>query len=919
MFCKRAWKSGLLLLLSSAGFGAMGVQGAALPNLSPAMIEQLKALPPSQARALAQQYGIDVDSVLGGSRSQEPAPGQLPPFGAQPSGLQSLMDPELLQQLGVQEASRDEDELEDATESLDTIEPLDPSKRFGLDFFSTDVSTFAPVDNAPVPQDYRLGPGDELQVLLLGQSSGELTLTIDRLGQVFFPEIGSITLAGLTVEAGTTLLQERVASARIGVQALVSMGRLRAINVMLAGEVEVPGARSLSAMARVSQALFASGGVSDIGSLRQISVKRGGELVGQFDAYDLLLRGDASNDVPLRDGDVVFVPPVAALAGVSGAVRRPGVFELKEGENLGDLVAMAGGLTARGRAGEILIEREEVGGAPKIFRAQLDELEAMLGRPGDRLRIQVAAQRFANRVELRGAAQRPGVYGHFEGMRLSDFLRDPDVDVLEITDLGYGVVVSADRFSGEISVRQFSPQKVFSAADSKENLLLRPRDSVYLFSRPGASDALSDQLDLTNQEFGALEDLLDEERAGNRPAPTLRRQETLGEPRSIARSQAGSLVPGASVRDRRLEALRVQEAKASSSSRQTLLAPVIAQLARQATPTEPVKTVQIEGAVQAPGTYPLGEAYSVADLVSAAGGFRDDAYLEQIEVQRVVVDEASIAGIRTFTIQESQSSSGGFQLKSRDRVAVRAIPNWQPKDTITLEGEFRFPGEYTLIPGETLGALIDRAGGITPRAFPYGAVYTAQAAAETERDETERFANEIRRSYASMTLTQQEQRATFQELNEAIQAILDRESLGRIAIDLPRILAGDQSADLVVADGDKIYLPKRNDTITVLGEVFRPGSFRFEQGLDLRDYLALGAGATPRGDEGSIYVVRANGRVDRPGADWLNFRLAGTRINPGDTIVVPVNASYRDPLDFWTSITQVAYQTGIAIAAVLRN
>jgi len=283
-----------------------------------------------------------------------------------------------------------------------------------------------------------------------------------------------------------------------------------------------------------------------------------------------------------------------------------------------------------------------------------------------------------------------------------------------------------------------------------------------------------------------------------------------------------------------------------------------------------------------------------------------------------VLNRDSVAEVRTITAKGG-AGLASVALQSRDRVSVRAIPNWQPDETVTLEGEFRFPGEYALLPGETLGALIDRVGGVTAQAFPYGAVYTAQVAAETERAETTRFADEIRRSYASMALTQQEQRATFQELEQSIQAILDREALGRIAIDLPRILAGDRGADVVLSDGDKVVMPRRNDTVTVLGEVFRPGSFRFETGQSLNDYLALGAGATSRADRRGIYVVRANGRVDRPERSLLRFGLADSEVRPGDTIVVPVNASYRDPLDFWTSITQVAYQTGIAIAAVLRN
>ena len=141
----------------------------------------------------------------------------------------------------------------------------------------------------------------------------------------------------MSFEAASEALRTRVSSARIGVEALVTMGRLRAINVLLAGEVRIPGARSLSALSRVTHALFASGGLSEVGSLRAIEVKRGGETIARFDAYDLMLAGDSRGDVQLRDGDVVFVPPLAKLAGVSGAVRRPGVFELTQGESLADL------------------------------------------------------------------------------------------------------------------------------------------------------------------------------------------------------------------------------------------------------------------------------------------------------------------------------------------------------------------------------------------------------------------------------------------------------------------------------------------------------------------------------------------------------------------------------------------------------
>ena len=180
----------------------------------------------------------------------------------------------------------------------------------------------------------------------------------------------------------------------------------------------------------------------------------------------------------------MFVPTLARLGGVSGAVRRPGVFELVEGETLETLLAMAGGPTARGRGEGILLERERPDGGPEIIQLDQEALGKAVAEPGDRLRIQVASQRFSNRVVLKGAVQRPGVYGYFEGMRVGDLLKNPDVDVLENTDLAYGLVVSTDRLDGRIAVRQFSPAAVFSDTGTDENLMLAPRDTVIVFSRP---------------------------------------------------------------------------------------------------------------------------------------------------------------------------------------------------------------------------------------------------------------------------------------------------------------------------------------------------------------------------------------------------------------------------------------------------
>ena len=303
---------------------SVSVLGQGLPpGVTPGMLNQLKSMSPAQQQALARQYGISLPDMgkRTGSGSRLAEPGQ--PL-LSPSDQQYLEDYSLI--------SGDEESEEDEDERI----------RFGVSLFDSEVSTFAPTDNAPVPDSYRLGVGDELVVQLYGKENEQLFLEVGRTGEVSFPKLGAITLSGLSFEDARDLVKTRVAQQLIGVDAVVTMGRLRAISIFMAGEVSVPGAYSVSAMTTVTQALFQAGGITDIGSLRQIEVRRAGKVAAVFDAYDLLMNGDASGDIRLLSGDVVYVPTFGGEVDVLGAVKRPMTYELAGGETVADVIAMAG-------------------------------------------------------------------------------------------------------------------------------------------------------------------------------------------------------------------------------------------------------------------------------------------------------------------------------------------------------------------------------------------------------------------------------------------------------------------------------------------------------------------------------------------------------------------------------------------------
>jgi polysaccharide export outer membrane protein len=809
---------------------------------SPAQIQQLKSMSRAQQEALAKQYGVDLGQIAGG---QSEAASTL---GAPAAPL--AQDPR------VPERNR---ELESAPESK--------SQRFGERLFNNKVSTFAVTDNAVVPSDYRLGAGDELQIQLYGKDNEKHSIQVGRSGEIQLPKLGPIMLAGLTFEEAQGVIRRRVNEQLIGVEVVIAMGRLRAISVFMAGELKVPGSYSISALSTASQALYVAGGVTKIGTLRDIQVKRAGKVIARFDTYDLLLRGDAGQDVRLQSGDVVFVPPFQRLATIEGEVKRPMSYELLLSETATDLVTMAGGYSRNAYPSASVLTRKSMDKKlPTVLNIDLSD--TAVSTPifdGDTLRIPEAADTYESAINIQGAAVRPGVYAWSQGMRVSDLLTSVKRDLLPTVDLDYALIVREKNKRLQISVKQFNIGDAMTAPGTLADPLLYPRDKLVLFE-------LVDLLNLTDRVQGIL---AEEERISGQ----------------------------------------------KRYSRKLLLAPILSKLASQATQGEPVQIVSISGGIKAPGSYPLESGDRLFDLVRAAGGLVDSAYLLEAEFRRISAGDEGRIGIVyqdvVLTSLSNEDSKENLVLQSRDHLTVKSIPNWNPSDSVEVTGEVKFPGTYLVRRGETLTDVVTRAGGLTQNAFKGGAIFTRVKVAELEKRRAKEFAASLRNGFAASLLTLEEKTADFEEIVAVANVLEKYEGIGRLVINLSNALAGDQVADLDVVGGDKLMIPGKNSTVTVVGEVRRQGTHSYQPSFDLDDYVSLSAGTTSRADNKAIYIVKANGSVTVPKkASWVSFRASSQRLEPGDSIVVPIDSDYKDSTTFWRDITQIIYQGAIAVVAV---
>jgi protein involved in polysaccharide export with SLBB domain len=428
--------------------------------------------------------------------------GQLHLPGVAPIALRGLNEQQATQRLSLEPA------LLNLQVRLTRL-PLDNAgvaglKPFGYDLFDNAPSTFAPVTNVPVPADYIVGPGDELNVQLYGSQNRSVPLTVSRDGIVNFPQLGPINVGGMRFDAARRAIETRVSQQMIGVEASVSMGTTRSIRVIVSGDARLPGSYTVDGLATVISALYASGGVKEIGSLRNIQLLRQGTLVHTLDLYDLLLRGDTRDDARLLPGDVIFIPPVGATVAVDGEVRRPAVYELRGETSVADVVRMAGGLTAEADASRATLTRIDASSRRVVDNVNLAQPSGsgqVVGN-GNVLRIARLRPQIDLGVEIEGFVHRSGPVAWREGLRLTDVIGSVD-ELKPNADLHYVLIRRESGPDRRIDGLSVDLVAALAAPGTAADVALMPRDRITVFElAPGRERIIRPLLDELRLQSG---------------------------------------------------------------------------------------------------------------------------------------------------------------------------------------------------------------------------------------------------------------------------------------------------------------------------------------------------------------------------------------------------------------------------------
>lgn len=665
------------------------------------------------------------------------------------------------------------------------------SSIYGHSVFNGRALTFEPNENIATPQDYKLGPGDEVIIEIWGFNEANIRATISPEGKINVTQIGPIYLNGLTIKEAQTKIKKALLSkySNIGGErpnsdVSVTLGQIRTIQVNVMGEVSVPGTYRLSSFATVFTAIYRAGGVSNDGSLRAIRVIRGGKDFASVDVYGYLFDGKSDSDIRLQEGDIIIVPPYENLVTVTGSVKRPMAYELKAGETLQTLIDYAGGFSSSAYKEKINVVRN-IGSERKIITLKGSDAASMAMADGDVVTIGSTLDRYDNRVEIKGCVFFPGMF----------------------------------ELNSQISSVK---QLVESAGGLKEDafltraVLIREKEDLTLETK--------------TVELGAI-------MSGKAEDIRLRKNDVL-----VISSKF-------EVKDRGI--------------------------------------FTINGYVARPGTFAFAENTTVEDLILQAGGLLDGASLSKVDVARRVVDPYSlevkeeIGETFSFSIKDGLAVDGAdkFYLEPYDVVSVRKSPAYQTQKFVTVGGEVAFPGQYVLqTNGERLSSIIERAGGVTYLGFVKGSKLTRRMSEEEMRTDQTTLENERRNIQR-----QKEKLALSQGISANVTAsdleMLEISSTYTVAVDFEKAIANPGSIyDIIVREGDVLFIPENVGTVAIKGEVLFPNTVAFVEKKPVSYYISQAGGYNNDAKQSKVYVVYMNGSVAKG---------ASATVEPGCEIVVP--------------------------------
>ncbi len=705
--------------------------------------------------------------------------------------------------------------VSDSTQQIVYFEEPKRPQVFGRDIFQNENISFEPNVNIATPASYILGVGDQIYIDVYGASQATIDGIISPDGTIVVENYGPLKLAGMTVAQANQRVKSKLASIYADSKIVLTVGQTRTIQVNVMGEVQVPGTYTLSAFASVFHALYSAGGVSQIGSLRNVKVYRNNELINTVDVYDYILNGTLSGDIRLQDNDAIVVAPYEALVNVAGKVKRPMYYEMKPTETVGKALEYAGGFASDAYTKSVRLIRK-AGGKMQVLNINESNKNNILVADGDSLSIDSILVRYENMVELQGAVFHPGMYQLGEEIRTVKGL------------LTYADGANEDAFLSHAVLYRMRKDRT---------------QEVVRLNLETIMNGSSSDLELKN------EDVL--------------------------------FVPN------------MQEAKEN-------------------------QTLTIRGEVFDPGIYKFAYNTTLEDLVLQAGGLKESASLSKVTVSRR--SKEGDARVKTFTFDLNADLSidgnNNFILEPYDEVMIKRSEGYRDQETVSIEGEVYFQGDFSLPKENTrISDLLDMAGGLTAQAAKNGVFVLRQMDEEELRIRQNRLdIVRFNTVYGATQRASQMQTLDVMPISDSLLVVRDtREDVYKVAVDLQKVLKHPGcEEDLVLRNGDRIVVEAQKNTVKLAGNVPYKGSVPYVEGKTLKFYLRQGGIRPSRRNLKMTYVIAQNGQA----SSYRRFK----EIEPGSEIYmreVTSELTTAQKVSIWASVASTLATAAAVVISII--
>lgn len=617
---------------------------------------------------------------------------------------------------------------------------------YGHKVFNSRSLTFEPSDNLATPQNYRLGPGDEIIIDIWGTSEDHIRQTISPEGSIMISQIGPVYLNGMTINDANKHIKSAFSRKYAGVDDAetdiqVTLGQIRTIQVDIMGEVATPGTFRMSPFSSVFHALYRAGGINDIGSLRNIQVLRNGKKIAGVDIYDYLFKGKTDGNIRLQEGDVIIVPPYEQLVSIDGNVKRPMYYEIKPNESIQTLLDYAGGFTGDAYTGMVRLSRQ-AGTENELYNIERGEFASYKLQDGDIISIGTILDRYANRVELKGAVYRPGMFAINQDLQtVGDLIRKAD----GLTDDAYTDRVLLYREGPDLQLQILALDLGDILAGRVPDVQLKRNDMLVISSvheiqdrgtltisgrvaRPGTFPYADNTTieDLILQAGGLLQG------ASTARVDVARR---VVDPTAVEQTQKLSTVYTVSIEN------GIAVGKGAGFE----LKPYDHVIVRTSPGYEAQEFVTVDGEVLFGGPYTLEKRNErLSDIVRRAGGVIDGAYVRGAHLERQLTEDEYEARRETLRLAMANSSAGQGDSIALSKIDVARSYNVgidlekallypgstydmvvkpgdrlfipEEQSTVKISGDVMLPNTVVYVPGKKMKYYIDQAGGYGQRA-----------------------------------------------------------------------------------------------------------------------------------------------------------------------------------------------------------